>query len=127
MNYCTFEKNKLMHTNSQFPIPYSLFLTSLLTLSLTSCKFRQKVPFIIHHAKIYTVDNNFTVAEAMAVRDGKVVATGTNDVILKEYEGEEEINAEGKSVYPGFIDAHCHFVGYSFGLNQVNLYGTQKH
>ncbi len=103
-----------------------LITYSLLFTALASCKFRQKVPLIIHHAKIYTVDERFTVTEAMAVRDGKVLETGTNDAILKKYEGEEEINAEGKAVYPGFIDAHCHFVGYGFGLNQVNLYGTKS-
>lgn len=114
-----------MRSNSQFPIPNSILLL-FLTVSFTACKFRQKVPLIIHHAKVYTVDENFTVAEAMAVRDGKILETGTNDAILKKYEGEEELNAQGKTIYPGFIDAHAHFVGYAFGLNQVNLYGTKS-
>ena len=77
----------------------------LLAIALSSCKFRQKIPLLVHHAKIYTVDENFSVAEAMAVRDGKIIAIGTNDEILKQYEGEEELNAGGKTIYPGFIDA----------------------
>jgi predicted amidohydrolase YtcJ len=106
--------------------PAKLITYYLLSVTLLSCKFRQKVPLVVHHAKIYTADNQFTIAEAMAIRDGKILATGTNDVILKEYEGEEELNAGGKTIYPGFIDAHAHFVGYGFGLGQVNLFGTKS-
>lgn len=79
---------------------------------------------VVHHAKIYTVDVKFSVAEAMAIRDGKIIATGTNDEILKEYEGEAELNAAGKTIYPGFIDAHCHFTGYATDLWKCNLVGT---
>ncbi|WP_460561485.1 amidohydrolase [Ferruginibacter profundus] len=101
------------------------FYTFLL-YSFSSCKFRQKVPLLVHHAKIYTADNAFSVAEAMAIRDGKIIATGTNDNILKEFEGEEEINAEGKTIFPGFIDAHCHFTGYATDLWKCNLTGTSS-
>lgn len=97
-----------------------------LFLAFSSCKFRQKVPLLVHHAKIYTADDRFTIAEAMVIRDGKILAIGSNDAILKEYEGEEELNAAGKTIYPGFIDAHAHFVGYGFGLGQVNLFGTKS-
>ncbi|MBS1511154.1 MAG: amidohydrolase [Bacteroidetes bacterium] len=96
----------------------------LILLSCAACKFRQKVTLVVHHAKIYTVDAGNTLAEAMAISDGKVVATGTNDVILKEYEGEEEVNAEGKTIFPGWIDAHCHFTGYATDLWKCNLVGT---
>lgn len=97
---------------------------SLLMLAFASCKFRQKVPLVVHHAKIYTVDDKFNVAEAMAISDGKIVAIGTNDDILKEYEGEEELNAAGKTILPGFIDAHCHFTGYATDMWKCNLVGT---
>ncbi|MGF2412620.1 amidohydrolase [Ferruginibacter sp.] len=101
-----------------------IIIYSLLLITFASCKFRQKVSMVVHHAKIYTVDDKFSVAEAMAIRDGKIIATGTNDVILKEYEGEEELNAAGKTIYPGFIDAHCHFTGYATDLWKCNLVGT---
>jgi predicted amidohydrolase YtcJ len=103
-----------------------LIASSLLLVAFSSCKFRQKIPLLVHHAKIYTVNEKFAVAEAMAIREGKIIAIGTNDEILKEYEGEEELNAEGKSIYPGFIDAHAHFVGYGLGLQQVDLTGTKS-
>lgn len=93
-------------------------------LFLSSCKFRQKADMIIHHAKIYTVDEKFSIAEAMAVKDGKVMAIGKNDEILKAYESDVTEDAKGKTVFPGFIDAHAHFVGYALSLQKVNLVGT---
>jgi predicted amidohydrolase YtcJ len=99
--------------------------TLLLTL-FCSCKFRQKIPLLVHHAKIYTVDERFSIAEAMAISDGKIVAIGTNDEILKAYEGEEELNAAGKTIYPGFIDAHCHFTGFATDMWKCNLVGTKS-
>lgn len=97
-------------------ILFSLFV--LITFS--SC-IQQRVDLIVHHAQIYTVDNQFSTAEAMAVQDGKIVAVGTNDDILKEYKSDSVVNAEGAIVYPGFIDAHAHFVGYGQSLFAVDL------
>jgi len=62
----------------------------------------------------------------MAISDGKIIAIGTNDEILKEYEGEEELNAAGKTIFPGFIDAHCHFTGYATDLWKCSLTGTSS-
>jgi len=104
-----------------FLVPCSLFI-----ILSSSCKFRQKADMIVHHAKIYTVDEKFLVAEAMVVRDGKIIATGKNDDILKEYESDVMEDAGGRSVFPGFIDAHAHFVGYGFSLQRVNLVGTES-
>ncbi len=95
-------------------------------LFFTSCKFRQKADLIVHHAKIYTVDDQFSVAEAMAIRDGKIIAIGSNDDILKQYESDSVTNAGGKPVLPGFNDAHAHFTGYGSSLQKVNLVNTDS-
>lgn len=118
----TFEKNNCMIPKRYF----SLLLLAISYLLLSACKFRQKVNLIVHHAIIYTVDEKFSTAEAMAIRDGKIIAVGTNDNILKQYEADEEVNASGKFIYPGFIDAHAHFVGYGQSLQTVNLVGTDS-
>jgi predicted amidohydrolase YtcJ len=104
----------------------SKVLFAIFTLLLISCKGYQKVDLIVHHAKVYTVDSVFSITEAFAVKDGKIVATGTNDFILKNYDSKEKIDAKGKAVYPGFIDAHAHFVGYSQSLFTANLYDTKS-
>jgi len=87
---------------------------------LPSC-INQRVDLIVHHAQIFTVNNEFSIAEAMAIQDGKIVAIGNNDEILKEYKSDSVVNANGASVYPGFIDAHAHFLGYGQSLYTVDL------
>ena len=89
-------------------------------LLCSSC-INQRVDLIVHHAKIYTVNNDFATAEAMSVQDGKIVAIGTNDEILKEYQSDSLVDAKGAAVYPGFIDAHAHFLGYGQSLYSVDL------
>ena len=99
------------------------YLSIALLIMLSSCG-KNKVDTIIHHATVYTVDASFSVAEAIAVKDGLIVAVGKNDEILAKYTSAESIDAKGSAVYPGFIDAHAHFVGYGSSLFQVDLFGT---
>jgi predicted amidohydrolase YtcJ len=96
-----------------------LFAIAIAVL-FSSC-INQRVDLVVHHAQIYTVNENFTVAEAMAVQDGKIVAVGTNDDILKSYQADSVVDAKGASVYPGFVDAHAHFLGYGQSLYAVDL------
>jgi predicted amidohydrolase YtcJ len=96
-------------------------LCALAILLLCSSCIHQRVDLIVHHAKIYTVNNEFTTAEAMAIQDGKIVAIGFNDEILKEYQSDSTVNVKGAAIYPGFIDAHAHFLGYGQSLFAVDL------
>src|SRR5262245_25651505 len=67
---------------------------------------------IVHHAKVVTVDAKFTLAQAVAVRDGKIIAVGASDDVLK-LKGPKTrvIDAGGKTVLPGLYDSHVHPVG----------------
>lgn len=96
---------------------------SILVL-LCSCSESKDADLIVYNAKVYTVDENFTIAEAFAVKDGRILASGSSGYIRKSYKASEEIDAQGKPVYPGFIDGHSHFVLYGEGLQQVDLTGT---
>lgn len=102
-----------------------LFFTCI-TILFASCNQLIIADLIVHGAKIYTVDSSFSVAEAMVIKDGKILETGTNNDILKKYSAPEKINAEGKVIYPGFIDGHAHFYGYAIALQKVNLVGTKS-
>jgi predicted amidohydrolase YtcJ len=67
---------------------------------------------IVHRAKIVTVDDKFSVAEAIAVRDGKIVAVGTDSDAMKlKGPATTVIDAGGKMVLPGLMDSHAHPVG----------------
>ena len=96
-------------------------LIAFVTVLLFSACINQRVDLIVHHAQIYTVNNDFGVAEAMAIQDGKIVAVGSNDDILKEYQSDSVVNANDAIIYPGFIDAHAHFLGYGQSLYAVDL------
>jgi predicted amidohydrolase YtcJ len=99
------------------------FLFSIIVLALTACG-KPSADFIIHHAVIYTVDSRFSVATAMAIKDGKILATGSNEAIMEAYRADSMQDAGGATIFPGWIDAHAHFVGYGQSLFKVNLFGT---
>lgn len=92
---------------------------------MVGCSTRKQADTILMNARIYTVDENFSTAEAMAIAKGKIVAVGTSREITEKYEAAEVIDANGGFVYPGFMDAHAHFMGYGRSLFSVNLYDTK--
>ncbi|WP_301920870.1 amidohydrolase [Ferruginibacter sp.] len=93
-----------------------------------ACSFAVKkdADLLVYHCTIYTVDAAFTTAEAMVISKGKIIATGKKNDLEKEYNCKEKLDAQGKFIYPGFIDAHAHFVGYGISLQQVVLTGTSS-
>lgn len=105
-----------------------LFPLAALTLFFFSCsnkgKGKEKADLLVYNATIYTVDSAFATAEAMVIKDGKILATGTLTELEKQFEAKEKEDAGGKFIYPGFIDAHAHFVGYGLSLQRVDLTGT---
>jgi predicted amidohydrolase YtcJ len=101
------------------------YLFPLLSLFVLACA-QPKVDYIIVNAKIITVDSAFSIQEAMAVQGDKILAVGKIDEISKAYAADTIINAEGKTILPGLIDAHCHFLGYAKGLAEVNLFEVQS-
>ncbi|HMF73384.1 MAG TPA: amidohydrolase family protein, partial [Flavitalea sp.] len=105
-------------------ICFKHFSALALLIALVSCKSRQTADLILHNGIIYTVDSGFSVVQAMAIQDGKIIATGNNETILENFESKNITDLAGKFVYPGFIDAHAHFMGYGLSLNTVNLMET---
>ena len=63
--------------------------------------------------------------EAVGVRDGKIVFTGTNEEAEK-IESDEIIDIKGRAVFPGFIDCHQHTLAYARTTKEVNLVGTKS-
>jgi predicted amidohydrolase YtcJ len=103
------------------------FYISILSLLVFSCApSKEQVDLIVLNANVYTVDSSFSKSEAFAIKDGKFVFVGTNGEVEKGYEAKRVIDAQGKTIVPGLIDAHCHF--YRLGQNQqaVDLVGTNS-
>ena len=77
---------------------------------------------LIHNGKIVTVDdkttstNVGTIVEAMAVRDGKILALGSNqDILALKGPQTQVIDLKGRTVLPGIIDTHSHLQSYAIG------------
>ncbi len=103
-----------------------ILIALLGALILSSCAKDKSADLIIHNAQVYTVNENFDVATAFAVRDGKFIAVGSDEEILADYESANVINLDGAPLYPGFIDGHAHFYRYGLGLKNANLVGTKS-
>lgn len=105
--------------------PFFLFM--LLVATFFSCApQKMQVDLIITNAKAYTVNEKFDTVEAIAIKAGKIVAVGKNDDILSKYASNKVEDAQGKALYPGFIDAHAHFYRYGESLQTCDLVGTKS-
>jgi predicted amidohydrolase YtcJ len=103
----------------------ALYLIVVIIFSFRSSA-RINVDTIVYNGVVYTVDAKFSTAEAFAVNNGRIVETGTSDVILKKYSSKEMVDVKGNAVYPGFIDAHAHFWGYGMSLQDAVLTDTKS-
>jgi predicted amidohydrolase YtcJ len=85
----------------------SLFLA--FPVPATPAQPENPADLIVHNGKVLTVDEKFSVAEAVAVRDGKIVAVGSSaDVLKRKGPKTRVIDAGGKTVLPGLYDSHTH-------------------
>jgi len=109
--------------------PKTLILYLIIIVTLTSCFDKmKKADLIVHNAKVYTVDSNFTIQQAFAVQDGKFLSVGSDSAILSNFQSENIIDAKGKVIYPGFNDGHSHFTGYGKNIyGYANLVGTKSY
>ncbi len=98
----------------------------LLLITGISCTKKEKVDTIVINANIYTVNENFDKAEAFAIKDGKIVAVGTTKEIQDKYAATFINDVKGKTIVPGFIDAHCHFYGLGLQQQKVDLTDTKS-
>lgn len=94
---------------------------------LMSCAPNKKeVDFLVINANVYTVDSVFSTASAFAIEDGRFVAIGNEEEIQNRYTSSRILDAEGKTIVPGFIDAHCHFYGLGMNRQIADLSGTSS-
>ncbi|OKS88419.1 amidohydrolase [Mucilaginibacter polytrichastri] len=99
----------------------------LLCIAFVACQQKEyNADLLVKNAVVYTVDSNFTTANCLVVSSGKIIAVGNADTLEKKYKARKVVDAGGKPIYPGFIDAHAHFYEYGMSLQEVHLEGTQS-
>jgi hypothetical protein len=86
---------------------------------LMSCSKKPDVIYV--NGKIYTLDKNNTVVEAVAVKEGKILAAGRSSELTEKYSSSKIVDLNGKTVVPGFIDAEGNLMEFSRNLSFIDL------
>ena len=94
--------------------------------TVSSCMKGEHVDLIIHNALVHTMDEQLSIHEALAIRDGEIIEVGPERQILNKYSSDQTIDALGKDVYPGFTDAHGHIFAYANQKMSVDLVGCKS-
>ena len=77
---------------------------------------------ILNHANVITMDPNLPRANGIAIQEGKILAVGANDQFKElRHKNTQVIDCKGKTILPGFIDAHLHLHGFAESLVTLNL------
>jgi hypothetical protein len=98
-----------------------------LILLLASNLAAQKADLIFKNGVVYTVDDKMPKAQAVAVAGDKILAVGDDAEIQKlAAEGTKVIDLRGKTIVPGFIDSHYHFMGVGQREYHLNLDGAKS-
>ncbi|HXH71027.1 MAG TPA: hypothetical protein VNI60_11915, partial [Pyrinomonadaceae bacterium] len=83
-----------------------LIITLILNLMClpmsVAAQTKQKISLLLYNGKVFTADENFSIAEAVAVDGEKIVAVGTSKDLRSKYQAAKEIDLGGKLVTPGF-------------------------
>jgi predicted amidohydrolase YtcJ len=104
------------------------FILPPLSLAAAQTPAPPPAELIITNARIYTVDENRPLVDAMAIRDGRVVATGPQrGVMTLRGPNTRVIDLNGRTVVPGMIDAHVHLLNLGNSLRNVDLVGTSSY
>lgn len=102
----------------------SLFPLLIIFLFMSCKPDRKEIDLLVTNGVVYTCDSAFSVKEAIAVDNGKIVDVGTTADLEKKYKAKSVVNANRKFIYPGLIDAHAHFLSYGLSLQEADLRGT---
>ncbi len=88
----------------------------------------QQADLVVTNAQIYTSDVNRPVAEALAVRAGRIAFVGSNrGALALAGPRTERLDLAGKTVITGMVDAHAHLLGLGQALRTVDLVGTRSY
>src|SRR4051812_18382091 len=99
---------------------HQLAIAAALLLGWPSAAFAQSADTVLFNGKILTVDKDFSVQQAIAIGQGRIVATGTS-AAMKKLGGDRAklVDLGGRTVIPGLTDGHIH------GIRAALTFGTE--
>lgn len=93
-----------------------------LILLVSACSSGEKADSIYFNGSIYTVDESNPQVEAVAVKDGMIMAVGSKSDIMKLQGDETEmVDLKGQTMTPGFIESHAHMMGVGYNKLEIDL------
>jgi len=103
------------------------YLLILLSLFWWGCETTVTYEMVIKNANIYTVNEAQPKAEAVAIQDGKITFVGSNEEI-EQFIGEQTqvLDLGGKTMTPGLVESHAHFLGVGYNRLNLDLSQTQN-
>ncbi len=102
-------------------LKFFFIISVLVVISCNSGKNKQAADTIYYGGEIVTMKGDTPeYAGAVVVKDGKIEFVGDKSDALKNYVG-TEVDLKGKTMFPGFIDGHCHFYGFGAQAVGANL------
>jgi predicted amidohydrolase YtcJ len=111
---------------SQYRVLFIFIFVFLLSLFLFLNVTEREADLILTNGVVYTVNSKNQVAEAVAVRGDRIIGVGRSSEIRKKFKSKDVLDLQGKAVYPGFIDAHVHLIGFGVSMMVLNLTGTNS-
>ena len=103
-------------------------IAALVVAACAATASAQTADSVLVNGKIVTVDAKESVVEALAVRDGRIVATGASAAIRKlAGPSTRTIDLQGRTVVPGLIDSHLHAIRAALSFStEVNWIGAES-
>ena len=109
------------------PMRYIAFASVALALP-AAAQSPRPADLIVTNARIYTVDDSRPVVTAMAIRDGRIAFTGSaREALSLKGANTNVVDAAGRTIIPGMVDAHAHLLGLGQSLRTVALYGAKSY
>ena len=103
------------------------FVAAPLCLSAQTPAPKAPADLIVTNARVYTADDARPLVEAFAVRDGRIAFVGSQrEAAVLKGPNTRVVDAGGRTVIPGMVDAHAHFSGLAQTLRSVDLTGTNS-
>ncbi len=102
----------------------SCILTGIIILN--SCSQKDDIDLLISNGIIHTGDTTLNKSYSIAINNGRILELGPTKELRARYKPNNDIDAKGNAIFPGFIDAHCHFSGYALDAYKCDLVGTNS-
>ncbi len=114
----------IMSSKAAF-MPLGVLISVLAIASILGCRPFPRAERVFVNGRIVTMDDSLPEARAFAVGNGKIVAVGMNDEILRAYPYAAVTDLAGKTVMPGIVESHVHLLSLGRSFIELNVEGIK--